>query len=112
MTDRQLGRIKWFDNKKGFGFLTRLEDNTDIFLHFSSITAEDNIYKTLIEGEYVEFSLKTDQNNKLIAVDITGVSRGPLLCQNTERRIYSVKRSQRGQPRSGDRRRSDKNSSE
>lgn len=89
---RTLGRIKWFDNRKGFGFLTRLEDNVDIFLHFSSITVGDGVYKTLMEGEYVEFDVKQDDSGKNLAVDITGPRRGPLLCENTERRIYAVRR--------------------
>ena len=93
---RTLGRIKWFDNRKGYGFLTRLEDDLDIFLHFSSITVREGVYKTLIEGEYVEFDLKQDDNGKNIAVDITGPYRGPLLCENTERRVYAVRRTPPG----------------
>ena len=77
------------------------------FFIFHQLTAEDNIYKTLIEGEYVEFSLKTDQNNKLIAVDITGVSRGPLLCQNTRKTYLQCKENTK-RKWIGDRRRSDK----
>ena len=89
--ERRFGKIKWFDNKRGFGFLTDIDSNEDIFVHFSSIQVNDNIYKTLIEGEYVEFSRSTDKNDKSIAVEVTGLRRGPLLCQNTTRRIYSVK---------------------
>ena len=89
---RTLGRIKWFDNRKGYGFLTRLEDELDIFLHFSSISVKEGVYKTLIEGEYVEFDVKQDDKGKNIAVDITGPCRGPLLCENTERRVYAVRR--------------------
>ena len=53
-------------------------------------------YKTLIEGEHVEFDLKQDDNGKNIAVDITGPYRGPLLCENTERRVYAVRRTPPG----------------
>ena len=48
------GRVKWFDNKKGFGFISG-ETGTDIFVHYSSIQTPG--YKTLKEGELVQFEL-------------------------------------------------------
>lgn len=101
MTDTQpqlrtLGRIKWFNNKKGYGFVSRLSDSQDIFVHLSSINVgEDKVYKTLVEGEYVEFDIRTDDDGKTVAVDLTGPLRNPLLCQNAERRIFSVPRTER-----------------
>ena len=53
------GIVKWFNNQKGYGFIT-MEDGTDIFVHYSSILTEG--YKTLVEGQYVEFELvRTDK---------------------------------------------------
>lgn len=48
------GRVKWFNNEKGYGFID-YKDNEDIFVHYSAINQEG--YKTLSEGQYVEFSL-------------------------------------------------------
>lgn len=50
-----LGKVKWFNQEKGFGFITDSEDNKDIFVHFSAIQAEG--FKTLEEGQEVEFDI-------------------------------------------------------
>ncbi len=56
--DRQTGQVKWFDTKKGFGFIE--QDGNDIFVHFSAI--EEEGFKDLEEGEEVEFSVvETDK---------------------------------------------------
>lgn len=50
------GRVKWFNNEKGYGFIEFEGDmNKDIFVHYSAIDQEG--YKTLKEGELVEFTL-------------------------------------------------------
>ncbi|WP_300108506.1 cold-shock protein [uncultured Alistipes sp.] len=49
------GRVKWFDNKKGYGFITS-EDGKDIFVHYTGIIS--NSFKTLNEGEKVSFELE------------------------------------------------------
>lgn len=46
------GTVKWFNESKGFGFITR-EDGTDVFVHYSSI--EGNGFKSLVEGDSVSF---------------------------------------------------------
>ena len=48
------GRVKWFNNEKGYGFID-YKDNEDIFVHYSAISQDG--YKTLSEGQYVEFNL-------------------------------------------------------
>ncbi len=48
------GRVKWFNNEKGYGFID-YKDNEDIFVHYSAINQDG--YKTLSEGQYVEFKL-------------------------------------------------------
>ena len=48
------GRVKWFNEKKGFGFISREEGN-DVFVHFSAINREG--YKVLYEGDEVEFEV-------------------------------------------------------
>lgn len=48
------GRVKWFDENRGFGFIER-EDGEDVFVHFSAIKEEG--FKTLFEGQEVEFDI-------------------------------------------------------
>ena len=53
------GKVKWFNNDPGYGFL-EYKDGEDRFIHYSSIMSEG--YKTLVEGQYVEFELvRTDK---------------------------------------------------
>ena len=49
------GTVKWFDSKKGFGFIS-VEDGDDVFVHFSAIQSEG--YKTLEENQKVEFEVE------------------------------------------------------
>lgn len=49
-----VGKIKWFSDKKGYGFI-ETEDGQDVFVHFSSIQGEG--YKSLSEGQPVEFEI-------------------------------------------------------
>jgi len=55
MNDRVHGTVKWFNNAKGFGFITRQEGDADVFVHFRSIQGDG--YRTLNEGQQVEFNL-------------------------------------------------------
>ena len=54
MSDRATGTVKWFNNAKGFGFITRNEGE-DVFVHFRSIQGDG--FRTLDEGQNVEFTL-------------------------------------------------------
>ena len=49
------GTVKWFNDKKGFGFLSR-EDGDDVFVHFTNVQGEG--FKTLREGDTVEFEVQ------------------------------------------------------
>ena len=53
--ERMKGKVKWFDAGKGFGFIEK-EDGNDIFVHFQDIQMDG--YKTLNEGEEVEFDVE------------------------------------------------------
>jgi len=53
-----LGKVKWFNEKKGFGFITG-EDGKDVFAHFSQIQKEG--FKELFEGQEVEFEITEGQ---------------------------------------------------
>ena len=61
MSDRKQGTVKWFDTKKGYGFI-ELEGNKDVFVHFSEINEEG--YKSLRDGEAVEFDIEKDDSGE------------------------------------------------
>ncbi len=87
---RLTGRVKWFNNKNGYGFISTCEDESkDIFAHYSCIRGftpvrgEGFQYKYLVQGEYVEFLLERMEDNEkheFKASDISGVKSGPLMC--------------------------------
>ena len=52
--ERMKGKVKWFNNAKGYGFIGR-EDGPDVFVHYSAIDSEG--YKSLQEGDDVEFEI-------------------------------------------------------
>ena len=55
MSDLQTGTVKWFNNAKGFGFITMVDRPDDIFVHFRAIQGDG--YRSLNEGQEVEFKL-------------------------------------------------------
>lgn len=64
------GRVKWFNDKKGYGFISR-ENDSDIFVHFSAIKKDG--FKTLNEGDEVEFEISNGPKG-LQAVNVTILS--------------------------------------
>ncbi|QCR35627.1 cold-shock protein [Nissabacter sp. SGAir0207] len=50
------GQVKWFNESKGFGFITPADGSKDVFVHFSAI--QGNGFKTLAEGQNVQFSIE------------------------------------------------------
>jgi len=54
MADRETGTVKWFNSRKGFGFIER-EGGDDVFVHFSAIGGDG--FKNLEEGQKVEFTV-------------------------------------------------------
>jgi cold shock protein len=61
---RETGVVKWFNDKKGYGFISR-ESGDDVFVHHSSIIAEG--FRSLAEGDRVEFAITEDQKGKAAA---------------------------------------------
>jgi CspA family cold shock protein len=61
------GKVKWFNQKKGFGFIQR-EDGDDVFVHYSAISGDG--FKTLDEGDTVEFDI-VDSDKGLQAANVT-----------------------------------------
>lgn len=50
------GTVKWFNGRKGYGFITS-EDGSDVFVHFSALSGGEDEYKTLNENDKVEFEV-------------------------------------------------------
>lgn len=82
-----IGRVKWFNNKAGYGFITVTDgekSGQDIFVHHSGISVDSEQFKYLLQGEYVEFQISpTAEGSKhpSQATSVTGVKGGKLMCQ-------------------------------
>ena len=66
----QNGTVKWFNEEKGFGFISNDDGSGDVFVHFSAIQGTG--FKTLKEGQRVSYNVEQDPKNgqKLRAVDV------------------------------------------
>ena len=69
MSNREIGTVKWFNDAKGFGFISR-ENGEDVFVHFRAIQTQG--FKTLKEGQKVSYETETDpkDSSKLRAVNV------------------------------------------
>lgn len=109
---RLTGRVKWFNNKTGFGFITivggndQFKDASEIFAHHSAIKVSQEQYRYLVEGEYVEFSVSSTASgdHKFQAADVRGVKGGKLFCETRhEQRTSSSAPAPAASSGSGDR---------
>jgi CspA family cold shock protein len=94
-SERLIGRVKWFNNKAGYGFITVTDGDrsgSDIFIHHSAINVENQQYKYLVQGEYVEFSLvkTTSGTHEWQASNVNGIKGGKLMCET--RREFKIAR--------------------
>ena len=85
-SERFTGRVKWFNNKAGYGFITVTDgpkSGTDVFVHHSSIKVDSEQYKYLVQGEYIEFSLSDTKttDHEFQAGDVSGIKGGQLMCE-------------------------------
>ncbi len=87
-TNTQLtGRVKWFNNKAGYGFITVSDEGDysgkDVFVHHSVIHTSTEQYKYLVQGEYVDFSLQLCENDdhEYQASGVRGIKNGKLMCE-------------------------------
>ncbi|EPL2968251.1 transcription antiterminator/RNA stability regulator CspE, partial [Morganella morganii] len=56
MSNTMTGSVKWFNESKGFGFITPADGSKDVFVHFSAIQSDS--FKTLFEGQNVTFNIE------------------------------------------------------
>ncbi len=81
-----LGRVKWFNNKAGYGFITVTDGSqsgNDIFVHHSGIDVSREQYRYLVQGEYVQFSLDNTSEgiHSVQAKSVCGINNGMLMCE-------------------------------
>ena len=86
-----IGRVKWFNNKSGYGFITAKVEGTerDVFVHHSAIQVSASQYKYLVQGEYVQFKLERleGSNHDIQATSVSGIDAGPLQCESRLQRV-------------------------
>jgi CspA family cold shock protein len=87
VAERHTGRVKWFNSKTGYGFVTVTDGSksgTDVFVHHSSVQVEKEQYRYLVQGEYVQFGLTkmSDGPHEYQASEVTGVNGGQLMCES------------------------------
>jgi cold shock CspA family protein len=83
---RTTGRVKWFNNKAGYGFITATtgaQAGTDVFVHHSGLSVTGQQYRYLVQGEYVEFEMNAVEGgaHRFQAADVSGIGRGMLMCE-------------------------------
>lgn len=91
------GRVKWFNNKAGYGFITVTGGSSfdgDVFVHHSSLSVSEEQYKYLVQGEYVEFELSRVDGgqHEWQASNVRGCNGGKLMCE-TRREVRSARTS-------------------
>lgn len=89
-TSRYLGRVKWFNNKAGYGFVTIVSESSDgdrvgedVFVHHTGVKVDSEQYKYLVQGEYTSFNLKESdsESHPFQAHELTGIAGGKLMCE-------------------------------
>lgn len=81
-----VGRVKWFNNKAGYGFISITDgerSGSDIFVHHSIINVDNHQYKYLVQGEYVEFDMvrTNSSQHEWQASNVSGIKGGKLMCE-------------------------------
>jgi CspA family cold shock protein len=110
-THTYTGRVKWFNNKAGYGFVSITDGDkagTDVFVHHSNVVVSSEQYKYLVQGEYVSFSMVRVEGDKheFQAHNVTGVNGGTLMCetryqQRVERSTYRKSKTQENEQDQG-----------
>ena len=100
-SSKYTGRVKWFNNKFGYGFITVVSTGadasaaigSDVFAHHSEVSVGEDQYRYLVQGEYVEFGVikTTSGNHEFQCSAIRGIHGGQLICEtrHTAREQYN-----------------------
>merc|ERR1712216_20911 len=81
---KQEGVCKWFDSKKGFGFIAPKDGGDDLFVHQTGITSDG--FRKLVEGEAVIYDVQQDDNGRTKAVAVEGPDGGNVTNKGTGNR--------------------------
>ncbi len=73
MSEQETGTVKWFDEKKGYGFIKRDSGEADVFVHYSEIGGQG--FRTLADGDRVRFGVAPGKKG-LTAVDVQRIQEG------------------------------------
>jgi len=79
------GCVKWFENRRGFGFIIDIDTGKDVFVHNRDISVVNpSTYRKLFSGEYVSFKIGKQDDGREKCISVTGIRGGPLLVDNEE----------------------------
>ncbi len=70
------GTVKWFNSKKGYGFITPDDGSPDVFVHYSAIQGESEEFRTIYEGDIVDYETTEGQKGPQ-ASNVTVTQKGP-----------------------------------
>lgn len=103
---KMAGCVKWFNMKTGFGFLTvvrgggsgELKVGSEVFVHHSNVKVQEEQYRFLVQGEYVEFDMSNVANGQhsCQATNVTGMFGGKLMCETRNDARQSSSSQQQG----------------
>ena len=97
---RYRGRVKWFNNSTGYGFITVTDgekSGTDVFVHHSGVVVSQEQYRYLVQGEYVEFEFikPSGGTHEFQAGSVSGIKGGKLMCE-TRNEFKEAQRAKKG----------------
>ncbi len=82
MAERVNGTVKWFNAAKGYGFIAPSDGTKDLFVHFSAIQDAGDGYRSLNEGDQVEFNVEQGQKGLQAAKILIRKQPGPDCAEN------------------------------
>ncbi|MFX0000368.1 MAG: cold-shock protein [Candidatus Hodarchaeota archaeon] len=81
------GTVKWFNKKKGYGFITPEDGSPDIFVHYSAIKGEPGEFKIIYEGDIVKYETTQGQKGPQ-ASNVTIIEKGPRTSTHGRKSFY------------------------
>lgn len=66
---KEIGKVRWFDPRKGYGFIDPKDSDESVFVHYSDIDSDDE-YRQLVEGDEVSFTITEQKDGKLKAQNV------------------------------------------